>query len=518
VKEGVAANRATLAAAVLYLVFGAAILLPVLCVQVPCLGDYLNHLARIHILTTIDGSPSLQRFYERQWRLVPYFGMDLPVAAMAPVLGLYGAGRVFVALCVVMPVLAAASLQYVVRGRVGLMPVLAFLLSYNYLLARGFLNYLFSAGLAVMLFAGWIASAEWPRWRRLAIFALAAPLLYMSHVFAFVAYGLLMAGYEVARLARRPSGAAIADFCAAGAQAVPVLLLIFWLRAMGNFGAQSVTRYGSLAEKLGAFLSPLFFPGNALVVASCVLLPLTGVFLLRSARLPSALWPALLAVVLAACCMPHVLANLWGADMRLPLVAGIVLIGTAAPSPGVGPRAKAVVLAVAAVPVAMRAADGTMTLRRLDAQVAQVRQVVGALPAGARLLVVDADKAAPGRVAPAVMTEHIGLLAAIDRDAFVPFLFSGATALQLRPEAMRAASPNAMAISMNQLREGFTRQDPAEGPPPYGFGGTMYWLGWQAKFDYVLVTHFGSDMGALPPVLKKIAESNVADLYRIVGR
>src|SRR5271168_4697670 len=61
--RGVAAVYALLAAAMLS-------------VRAPCLVDTLNHLARIHILATIDSSPALQQYYERNWRPVPYYGMD----------------------------------------------------------------------------------------------------------------------------------------------------------------------------------------------------------------------------------------------------------------------------------------------------------------------------------------------------------------------------------------------------------------------------------------------------------
>ncbi len=503
-----------------YALLGAAVLVPIFSVRVPCLGDYLNHLARIHILGSIDTSPALQRYYQRGWRLVPYFGMDLPVAALARVMGIYAAGRVFVALCVVMPVLAAASLQYAVRRRVGLIPVLGFLLSYNYLLARGFLTYLFSAGLAVMLFAGWLACADWPRWRRAPVFAAAGLLLYFCHVFAFLAYGILVSGHELARAvrARGQKLVAVADFGAAAAQAVPVLGVVLWLRADGSFGAESVTRFGSLAEKLGALVSPLYFPGTDWVVAAGILVPLAGLVLLWWSRLAPSVWPALLAVVVAACFVPHVLANLWGADMRLPLVAAIVLIGGTTSAPMVGRRAAGAVLAVTAVLVLVRSADALVMLRRLDTEVEEVRHVVAPLPLGARLLVVDVDAAAAGRAAPAAMTGHLGLVAAIDRDAFVPFLFTGATALQLRADARRAASPNAEALTPDQLREGAVRRDPPSGPPPFGFGGQMYWLGWPDKFDYVLITHFGAAVGALPPMLRKVAAGGVADLYQVTAR
>jgi hypothetical protein len=243
VKEGVESRGALLGprgVAAVYALLGACVLAPVFSVRVPCLGDYLNHLARIHILLTIGGSPALQQYYEPTWRLVPYFGMDLPVALLARFIGIYTAGRVFVAVCVVIPVLAAVSLQYAVRRRVGLVPALAFLLSYNYLLARGFLAYLFSAGLAVMLFAAWIATEGWPRRRRVPVFAVAALLLYFSHIFAFLAYGILVGGYEVARMARsrrRPLASVAVNLGAAAAQALPVLAVVLLLRADGTFGS-----------------------------------------------------------------------------------------------------------------------------------------------------------------------------------------------------------------------------------------------------------------------------------------
>ena len=522
--EGVETRAALLGprgVAAVYALLGACVLAPVLSVRVPCLGDYLNHLARVHILTTIDGSPALQQFYEPTWRLVPYFGMDVPVAFLARFIGIYAAGRLFVAVCVIMPVLAAASLQYAVRRRVGLVPAFAFLISYNYLLARGFLAYLFSAGLAVMLFAAWVATEGWPRWRRVCVFAAAALLLYFSHVFAFLAYGILVGGYEFGRVARargRPLGVLAADVAVAAAQALPVLAVVVVLRADGTFGSENVTRYGSLAEKLGAFLSPLYFPGSGWVTAVCLLVPLTGGVLLRWSMLAPSVWPSLLAVALVACCVPHVLANLWGADMRLPLVAAIVLIGGAMPGPVIGRRTAAVALAVVAALVVVRSADAFVMLRRLDAQVAQVRRVVAPLPPGARLLVVDADEAAPGRVAPAALTGHLGLVAAIDRDAFVPFLFVGATALQVRPSMQRVASPNAVAITPEQLQEGAARRGPAAGPEKFGYGGQKYWLGWPETFNYVLIMHFGAAIGKLPPMLQKIAASGTADLYQVMPR
>jgi hypothetical protein len=509
------------AVAAIYALLTGLALLPICSVRIPCLGDYLNHLARIHILTTIDGSPNLQRFFAPGWKLVPYFGMDIPVVALSYIMHLYAAGRVFMALCVLMPVIAAATLRYALHGRIGLTPAIAFLITYNYVLALGFLNYLFSACLAVMLFALWIATARCrPAWR-MALFAPLAVILYFSHVLGFIAYGILVFGYELARAWRIRPWRAVAiavDFGVAASQALLPVALAFLLRADATFGTVKVTRYGTLADRIGALLSPIYFPGGgAGVVGAFVLAPLLLLWLARPVRVAPAAWPAALAVLLAACAAPHMLLNIWGTDMRLPLVAAIVLAGAVTPGPRTGRAAVVACLGCVLALLAVRAWDATVLLRGLDSQVAQMRDLLTQLPRGARLLVVDGPEDAPGRLAPRAIIEHMSLVATIDRDAFVPLLFAGTTPLQLLPAMQNSASQAVAELTLAQLAEGFARPAPAGALPAYRDGAQMFWLGWPAKFDNVLVTHFGADPGQLPPNLRRMASNGVATLYRIVA-
>jgi hypothetical protein len=495
-------------------------LVPIFSVQVPCLGDYLNHLARIHILTHVAGSADLQRYYLRQWQLVPYFGMDVPVIALSHFIGLYAAGRMFVALCVLMPVAAAAALRYALFGRIGLTPAVAFLFSYNYVLALGFLNYLFTACLAVMLFALWIATAAWPPIRRILLFAPLSVLLYFSHVLGFVAYGILVFGYETAQAIRasprRLAGIATA-FTVAASQAVLPALLAIYLRADTTFGTVKVTRYGTLSDRLGAWLSPIYFPADGpTIIAAFALAPLLLIWLARPRGLASPAWPAALAMAVAACAAPHMLLNVWGTDMRLPLVAAIVLVGAVTPRAPRGRAATAACFACVLALLGIRAWDATTLLRRLDSQIAQLRDLLTHLPRGARLLVVDGPQDAPGRLAPRAIIEHMSLVATIDRDAFVPLLFTGTTPLQLAPAMRNSASQAVGALTLAQLQEGLARAAPPGPLPPYRDGAQMFWLGWPTKFDNVLLTHFGADAGKLPSNLQPVAGNAVATLYRIV--
>jgi len=481
--------------AAVYLLLATFVLTPVFAVTVWGLGDTPNHLARIHILTRIADTPALQLLYETSWKPVPYLGMDVVVASLAQAMPIYVAGRVFVAVCLLTPVAAAALLRRAVWGRVGLVPALGFLLSYNYLIARGFLGYVFGAGLAVMLFAGWLATRRSPRWRRAAWFAPAVLLLYFCHAFAFLTYGLLVGGFELGCAVRQRFQAPrkiLLDWLAAGAQAVPVMAAVALFATSATAGFKLVTLYGSLPNKLAAAAAPLYFPGPPAVVGVYVLLPLIAVAGARHLRLASALWPTALIVGVVAAAVPNVLLSSWGADYRLPYVVGIVMIAAAAPR---RPPSRATAwagLAMLFAFVAVRSANAFSLVRQLDAEEAQIRSVVRALPEGARLLVVDAGRPDAGPfAAPAHMTGHLALVATIDRNAFIPFLFTGTTAVQPRPEWRDAASPSSLPVDLDQFKDGITRGDPPTGPPPYGYGGQQYWLGWPHKFSFVLMEHYG---------------------------
>jgi hypothetical protein len=145
-----------------------------------------------------------------------------------------------------------------------------------------------------------------------------------------------------------------------------------------------------------------------------------------------------------------------------------------------------------------------------------MRAVVAALPPGQRLLIVDAPQDAPGRLAPRGVIQQMGMVAAIDRDAFTPSLFVGTAPLWLRPSMADSASQGEKYPDFAQLADGYVRSAPQGDLPAAGIGGQMYWLDWPHKFDYVLIMNFGGIIPALPPILKHAAGDSVAQLYKVV--
>ena len=499
----------------------AAIALAPLClVHVPGLGDYLNHLARMHVLVNIGHSPALQLYYQVHWSPIPYLAMDAVVPLLARILPIYVAGKVFVIACVVLPVAGTACLHYVVHRRVSPVPLAAWLVSYNTLLSFGFLNYLFSLGFALFLFSGWVAAVEWPRWRRTAVFAPSVLALYFGHAFACGAYCLAVAGFESDRALRarlRPFRTVAANVLAALAQALPAI----WFAATLNVGAGYVGRlqnvYGDIGSKLLALFSPVLFlhdAANGMVLLATLLC--AGIFCFR-VRLAPGIGAAFVPVLLAGIAMPHVLDSTWGMDLRLPLFGVLLLIGGAS-----FPRAEAWLrpaTAVLLVLLAAKSADAWSVLRHLDAQIADARRVLGHLPVGARLLVVNPAGHGTGRErVPESTFWHMPLTAVIDRDAFVPTLFNGLTTVRMQPAYHDSSTPNGLPVTPAQLREGEFAASPTPGSDLSdleGGGGRIYWLGWPKNFDFVLVERFGADPGPLPAVLSPIAHSVDMDLYAV---
>ncbi len=504
-----------------FIFYGVLILItisPFAAVRVPGLGDTLNHLARMHILATIDTSPDLQRYYVVHWWPVPYLAMDAVVPVLARVMPIYAAAKVFVVACVLMPFLGAMSLHFAVYRRFSLVPAAALLLGANYLVALGFLNYVFMAGLAVMVFAGWIATASWPRLLRLALFVPLATLLYLGHAFAFLGYGCAVGGYEVFRAAQRrgqPHEAAALDLLAAAAQAVPALILAATLQAGAGAPGRLYSHYGDVGEKLLAFASPLLFlvdPVQVLVLFACLAL---GLLVARRVRVAEKIWPAALAVGVVALTVPEILLSTWLTDFRLPLFAmSLVLGGMTLTEPGRWRRPLAGALFALA---ALKSVDVWRALHLMDTQVAEMRQVLGALPRGSRLLVANESAEAAGQPALTGSTIwNMPLVAVVDRDAFVPYLFTGLTTVHMRPAYLGSSTPQGGPVTLQALNDDLAGRAPKLSFVEQREGLRIYWHHWRDTFDYLLVEHFNAKLPAnLPGNLVPVAFGEDVALYKI---
>jgi hypothetical protein len=505
----------------LYLALTGIALYPVLSVAVPPLVDYPNHLARMHVLANWASDPALQQNYVVNWRLLPNMAEDLIVPLLARFMPLYAAGKVFVVLTLLSLLGGTIALRKVVVGRVGFWPVLTFLVLYNEALFWGFLNYLFTAGLAMAAFAGWIAMRARPAFLRIAVFATVAVALYVGHLFGLLIYALLVAGYELWRLRARPAPVRrqLGDWAVAGAQfLVPAAHFLIWVaRNASTDGAR--TAFGTIADRFDVFAAPVNVGLQA--VDEAALLFLIGVWLLfllsAGVRLAPPLRLPVLIVAVVTLAMPVYLSGVWGTHVRLPVVLACLLIAGAEVTRPAW-RAEPFVAAAALFLIVIRTGAIAGEWRGVDRDIAELRQAMAAMAPGARLLPVrdDADIQAQRSPFYARQFWHMASLAVIERSVFLPTEFTGHTMVDAAPALRRIDTPAGDPITPDMLIED---ADAATSRFPLGHSLERYmrtfWVGWPQNFDYVLEFRFDKLRNPDPRHLVPLRRGSYFDIYRV---
>lgn len=479
------------------------------------LGDWPNHLARIHILAAGGRDPALAANYAVRWAVLPNLGIEAVAWPLTRLVGLIWAGRLFLILTFLALVGGVIALSAAWRGRPGWATLGVYLVLYNLLLHWGYVAYLFGVGLAFLVFAPWLRHREDPTIAAMAAFGLAGAGLYLAQLGAFAVFGLMVAGHEAGRLVAG---------CRLRRGDVGRLLLVFgpatllWL-ATPVWHSEVGTFYGGAVEKLDAALSPVLFSFghfDFLVLGSGLAALVVGV-LGGGAALARPAWPPLLLMLGVAALLPNWLWGIYGVDFRLPLV--IVCLFLAAlqwrpPNRWFGVATLAVIAGV----VAGRAWTTAETFAELDRQYDEFRAASRLLPAGSRLLTVKSvtglDPAL--RRAPLSAYSNLAALAVIERGVFYAPMLTSVQPLRPAPRNAAIDSPHGHAITAADLAAG---ADPAAFDRLAGwhdrFGHNAYWIDWPHRFDAALWLHFGAPIDDSSPHLVPIHDGTFFRLYRI---
>src|SRR6266576_3153547 len=132
----------------------AAASIPILLYPWPPLGDYINHLARMHVIATIGRDPNLALFYQVEWQIIPNLMMDLIVPILQRVMNVYLAGQVYTIMSFVLILSGTLALNRQLYRHWSVLPLIAFPLLYNNVFLVGTMNYLFAVGVyGLALFA-----------------------------------------------------------------------------------------------------------------------------------------------------------------------------------------------------------------------------------------------------------------------------------------------------------------------------------------------------------------------------
>lgn len=480
--------------------------------------DYPNHLARVYIQSELGGSAALAANYTLEWFLVPDLALDIFALPLAGWLSPYAIGGLFNGLMLVLLFTAALALHRRAGGQGSVWPLLATAVLFNEALRWGFVNFLFACGLALWIVYLWLESAQWRPGRRLLVFSLAQLALFFAHLLGFMLCGYLILTLELVRFWQakgQAPGRRIGSFVFSMLQfAIPLLLFAYVLFGQSGVGDDS-TVYGGLATKALAFLSPtsaLAQPFSILVLLAILLL-FYGALRHRLAVIDRAFLPLLVVMAVLVVAMPSMVLGIWGLDFRYPFVALLLAIAAVRPLPQArGASAlRGAVLAIATVSLAGAAVQFADTHRKQE----ELRQAVAlAEPGGALLVAGDYDPDCPRCYPEWIDQLHAASLAAVERQMFVPLLFTATSFVAAAPERHRLDVPYGLPVTRAALLEGRFRELPQRGTghdPRH-----PYWHSWGENFDYVIWMRANASSLDDVPGLQRLSAGEIFVLYRVV--
>jgi hypothetical protein len=412
----------------------AILLVPLALVDVPPLLDYPNHLARAFVLTFGAGDPIVSQMYAAHWAVIPNLATDLILPPLLLILPIHLAGRVVVALAILLPVIGTITYNRATFRTGSVWPLASALVAYNATLLLGFLNFAIGMGLALLYAAGWIAWRErYPR-AVIALATLATSTLFFCHLMALVIFYVLIAGFELEQLwARRRHVKAIAARVIASAPMVVAPLALYQSSPLQSLAGRAW--YVSLAEKGEQLLMPFANYSFPLDIFTACVVPvfLLVCFVKRRCRVTAASALTLLLTTLMFLATPWGFKGAYFLDTRFVIMLGFLVF--AATLPINVPRSAAVAAAISfglLFAIRMSVVGYAWYEHRDDLR--DLRAVIALVEPGARVLVVAVEpQEAPAYWRSAPLSRqlsfgiglelHMAALLLIERRAYWPLLF-----------------------------------------------------------------------------------------------
>ena len=316
--------------------------IPVLLYPWPPLGDYINHLARMHVIATVRSDPDLARFYQVDWQVIPNLMMDLIVPVLQRVMNVYLAGQTYTIMCFVVILSGTMALNRQLYGRWSVLPLIAFPLLYNSVFLVGTMNYLFGIGLSLWALAAWAALRERAMALRLVVSMLFVLALFFCHLFSVGVYALGLFAFELERLRtlrgrkplsslfqRRQDGrpSPLLDFVACGLPFLPVIPLMLMSPTWGlrwDFNWELNGKLSGLIFVIEVYSHAATFFLAAIVAAAAV-----WSIRHRALQFHPFGWVLLVVGGVTYFVMPRVMFDTYMADQRLPIALAFMIIACA---------------------------------------------------------------------------------------------------------------------------------------------------------------------------------------------
>jgi hypothetical protein len=494
--------------AMLFVVFALVAAIPVITHPLPPLTDYVNHLARMHVIATIGNDPDLSRFYEIDWQIIPNLMMDLVIPRLVRFMTVYHAGQVFTVATFVLILSGTVALNRALFGSWSVLPLVAFPLLYNHVFLIGVMNYMFGLGLALWGLAAWVWLREriWPV--RLLVSAAFVLAMFFCHLFAVALYGMGLFAIELRRLWEsrdQPWGLRIVDFVATGLPFIPVVPLLLrsptWQLAGENYWDQQGKIDGLL------YIIEVYSDLVAFLLTAIAAAAIGWAVRHRLLRLHPVGWLLLAIASVVYLAMPRVVFATYMADQRLPIAAAFMVLACA--HLDLHHRlVRREFLALLLVLLVVRVIEVDVNWAELSRETLEFRDSVKRIKRGSTVLVAYADRSAGEDVREANLV-HAACLAMIERSALVTTAFTvpGKQIMHVRAQyAGQVDTEDGTPPALEQLVVALQHHDEKQ----------SYWDLWPSRFDYVYVLFSDEDTpNPAPDLLTLLHEGERFQLYRV---
>jgi hypothetical protein len=509
-------------------------LIPVLSVRFPPMTDYANHYVRMWLLAGGIERPHMAQFYEIDWNVAwTNIAIDLVAAGLGKITTMDVIAPLVLGLALLLPPIGVALLNRKLFGGFHWWQLLCFALAWNAVFLFGFLSFSISLGLALVF--AYLDECLKGRSRALtfASRAVAAATLLVAHPFGLLFYTALLAALEFgpSRAPLRSVRAFVGVIGRVIVAIAPVFLplVIFLVFGPSLPGQQNVSLFASMAWEQPSPLRSLmilltyFRTYDARVDLLYVMLFIVLVRETARRKLLNVHWGLILVALgtgLLSTVMPTVVFNTGAIDTRLPCM--MALAAVVGMRPDVRGRFRSIMLPAILLVVLSRIAFIEYVWLQRSADVAAVERVLeqvepGAtiMPARHQIAAEDVLGAPIGRVVGGFMLNfiHYPAIASLERDAFMPYLFTAAGKQPLRVKApwTEISVPEGSPVPVQFLAPGTDRALYVNDWP--------YVETWQNRFDYLLVLNadMSTPQSAMPQIdaLHLVADEGFARLYRI---
>ncbi len=483
-------------------------LLPVFLTPIPAMVDYVNHLARMYILSQ-NGSADANPHYQVAWALYSNLAMDLLIPQMARLINVENATRLFLLLSQILIISGALALERVVKGRIQLAGFAALMFLYCLPFSWGFVNFEFGLGVALWGIAGYLTVVEraWPM--RFIVNAVFVTAVFAAHFFALGVYGATLGLYELRRAYDRklPYRLVLLRLVLL---AIPVLALLGLMRSTaGSIGSEGSSWFFQFKP---IWLFRIMNGYNLTVSAASSLALLTLLYFAIKRRVlklePAGIWLAA-GFAFLYLAIPSKLLGTSFSDLRMIPAAALILPAFCTLSLPNRRWTMATLAAVAGITLANLAITYSVWLP-YRADYAAIIASFQKIDRGSKILVGGSGEEGdpPFDDLTRYPMFYAPTLAVHYANAFVPNLFTavGKQPVQARSPVRRLAIPYGGPVSLSALAAIAAGQPPSHVPP---FIST-----WPRDFDYLYVIG-PHTANPLPDLLEELEASPRFVLYRI---